>query len=392
MIYSKRGYGAAVAVIAILLQGCGSGSGSGSGAAANPPVAGGPAPGPAPSPAPAPSPTPSPAPTPTPAPVPTPSPTPSPSPAPVPSPAPAPAPTPVGSGLTTDFGAQGMVKVGSTLYAFSDPGRVAKSTDGTNWTVSTQATLPVGIGRVRFVNGQYIGLGKNGILVTSTDAQTWATRSFPSTQATFDIAFGAGKYVVAGTATAGVNKGLFISSDGITWAPIVSTLLGETIWKGVTYAANKFVAVGENGQIATSADGATWAVYQPPGFLVQNQQVAYLQSAGKFIVAANFGTIYTSPDAVTWTVLISSSLPNILQLECTSTRCVMATSFLNDDPINTTYTIETSDAANLYVFKTTTKARAFGLSLLGTQWVGTGEQGLVMTSQNGQTWTVISPR
>lgn len=245
---------------------------------------------------------------------------------------------------------------------------------------------------MRFVNGQYVGLGKNGIVVTSPDAETWTARSFPSTQATFDVTYGAGKYIVAGTATPSANKGLFISADGINWTPIVSTVLGETVWKGVVFAANKFVAVGENGQIATSADGATWTAFQPPGFLIQNQQVAYLQSAGKFIVASNFGTIYTSPDALTWTILISSSLPNILQLDCTATRCVMLTSYLNDEPTNTTFTIETSDATNLYIFNTPTKARAFGLSLLGTQWVATGERGLVMTSQNGQTWAVISPK
>jgi hypothetical protein len=379
-------------VMIALLSGCGQGNDSQPTLVAPTPTPTGAAPNPSPAPAATPTAAPS---TPTPAPAPvvtTPTPAPSPGPTPVPPPAvttPAPTPAAIGTGLRSDFGVQGMVKVNNTLYAFSDPGRVAKSSDGTNWTYSTQTDIPTGIGRTRQVNGTYIATGKNGLLLTSVDAQTWTRRTFPSTQTTFDVAFGGGKYVVAGTATSGVDKGLFVSSDGINWSPIVSTSLGTTTWKGVTYGAGKFVAVGENGQIATSNDAVIWTAYQPPGFLIQNQQVAYLESAGKFLVGANSGTVYSSPDGLTWTVLISGSLPNVLQVECIPTRCVMLLSFSGN---SNTYTLETTDAVNLYVSTTTTTARAFGLSYFGNQWVGTGETGLVMTSPNGQIWTVVSPR
>jgi hypothetical protein len=291
-----------------------------------------------------------------------------------------------------------MVLAGSKLLAYSDPlggsqaTRVGSSTDGTNWIISDAAALPTGMGRVRFINNQYIALGKRGILLSSPDANTWTKQTIPSTGTTFDIAYGSGRYILAGTSQTGVSNGLFTSTDGISWTAISAVNLPEDTWKGVTYGAGKFVAVGEKGQVATSTDGTTWSIYKPAGFLIQMQQVAYSESARKFLAVGNFGTIYTSADGLTWSTLISSSLPNILQLECVPARCVMTTSILgNGAADDVTYTIETSNAQDLYIFKTTTNAIAFGVNKLGSQWVATGERGLVMTSQNGQTWTVISP-
>jgi hypothetical protein len=354
------------------------------------PVAGGPPVSPAPAPVPAPAPSGSPT---------NPAPVPVPSPSPVPPPVTPPAtPPPVGTGLPNSFGAQGMVLAGAKLFAYSDPAsaglatRVGSSTDGTNWTIVDTPTLPTGMGRVRFVNNQYIATGKRGLVLSSADANAWTKQTFPSTDTTYDIAFGGGRYILAGTAQAGVNKGLFISTDGASWTAITATNLPEDVWKGVTYGAGKFVAVGEKGQVATSTDGSSWSIYKPAGFLIQMQQVAYSESARKFLAVGNFGTIYTSADGLTWSTLISSSLPNILQLECVAARCVMTTSINGNAAVDDfTYTIETSNAQDLYIFKTTTKAIAFGINNLGSQWIATGEKGLVMTSQNGQTWRVVSP-
>jgi hypothetical protein len=388
-----------LSIVGAILAGCGGGGGDSVPtpvpapvAAPTPaPVAGGPAsPAPAPVPAPAPAAGGSPSP----------SPVPAPSPAPNPAPAPTPAtPPPVGTGLPASFGAQGMVLAGAKLLAYSDPAsaglptRVGTSIDGTNWTVVDTPSLPTGLGRVRFVNNQYIATGKRGVLLSSTDASTWTKQTIPSIETTYDVAFGGGRYILAGTAQTGVNKGLFTSTDGISWTSITAANLPEDVWKGVTYGAGKFVAVGEKGQVATSTDGSTWSVYKPAGFLIQMQQVAYSESARKFLAVGNFGTIYTSADGLTWSTLISSSLPNILQLECVAARCVMTTSINGNGAANDfTYTIETSNAQDLYIFKTTTRAIAFGINNLGTEWIATGEKGLVMTSQNGQTWAVISPK
>ncbi|MBC7368370.1 MAG: hypothetical protein H7343_16430, partial [Undibacterium sp.] len=84
------------------------------------------------------------------------------------------------------------------------------------------------------------------------------------------------------------------------WQPRTS---GVTVplW-GVAYAAGQWVAVGEQGTILTSPDGATWtprASGFPARWLVG---VGYGTPGGSglWVVVGGSGLILPSPDAITW--------------------------------------------------------------------------------------------
>jgi hypothetical protein len=74
---------------------------------------------------------------------------------------------------------------------------------------------------------------------------------------------------------------------------------GSTIIHGVAYGNGMFVAVGNNGKLATSSNGITWT-QRTSGFdtsFIYN--VAYCN--GMFVAVGEDGKLATSPDGITWT-------------------------------------------------------------------------------------------
>src|SRR5207249_265835 len=81
------------------------------------------------------------------------------------------------------------------------------------------------------------------------------------------------------------------------WQPRVSGITNN-LWS-VAYAANQWVAVGEQGTIVTSPDGVAWTSRSsgfPTRWLVG---VGY--GAGTWVVVGENGLILTSTDAIAWT-------------------------------------------------------------------------------------------
>jgi len=67
---------------------------------------------------------------------------------------------------------------------------------------------------------------------------------------------------------------------------------------GVAHGNGLFVAVGEEGTIATSPDGLVWTL-RFSGSAYPLYDVAYVNDL--YVVVGYYGTILTSPDAITWT-------------------------------------------------------------------------------------------
>jgi PKD repeat protein len=69
----------------------------------------------------------------------------------------------------------------------------------------------------------------------------------------------------------------------------------------VTWGAGRFVAVGDNGAIGTSTDGAVWN----GRLLGGNHLNGITYGAGQYVAVGDYGTVVTSPDGATWTARAS---------------------------------------------------------------------------------------
>ncbi len=198
--------------------------------------------------------------------------------------------------------------------------------DGLTWTqedVSDSLTVP--FTGVLYANGQFVAVGFNQVM-SSTDGVNWSALSTgPSgiTGPTVDLyntAYGNNLYVTVGTYNISTSSqeieylGLIATSpDANTWTilPYTSNYLS-----GVTYGAGQFVAVGREGAILTSSDGATWTS-QSAAQLDTNETpylISVLYAGDQFVATGNYvginpstGFLLTSPDGKAWTMQSTGS-------------------------------------------------------------------------------------
>src|SRR5881394_1188435 len=107
-----------------------------------------------------------------------------------------------------------------------------------------------------------------------------------------------------GTAVAAVLSGTVFLTCALVAAPIDPRLWQDAGLQSrkplvaVTFAENRFVAVGEQGSILTSENGAAW-VQQNSG--VTSDLSGVTQGANEFVAVGKGGAIVTSPEGKNWT-------------------------------------------------------------------------------------------
>jgi hypothetical protein len=111
------------------------------------------------------------------------------------------------------------------------------------------------------------------------------------------IAYGSGKFVAGGNG----GKAAY-SADGVTWTPVSDSKLGTSAIYSIAYGGGKFVAGGNGGKAAYSADGVTWTAAANPQFEGETiQAIAY--GGGKFVAVGDIGKASYSVNGSTWSVL-----------------------------------------------------------------------------------------
>jgi hypothetical protein len=159
------------------------------------------------------------------------------------------------------------------------------STDGTNW--SSLSSAPSGITgptvalyNVVYGNNLFVAVGTyneststqeiayDGLIATSPDALNWSILPYTSNYLS-GITYGGGQFVAVGR-----EGSILTSTDGTTWAPqsVPQLDASESPYLiTVLYAENQYVATGNyvgiiptTGFLVTSPDGKTWTV-QPVG-------------------------------------------------------------------------------------------------------------------------------
>ena len=91
---------------------------------------------------------------------------------------------------------------------------------------------------------------------------------------------------------------------GMTWAKVSNSTFGSNTINSVAWGNGVFVAVGENGKIAYSADGKSWTAASNTVFTGAINCVAW--GNGTFMAGGEGGRMATSPDGISWTAVANT--------------------------------------------------------------------------------------
>ena len=120
----------------------------------------------------------------------------------------------------------------------------------------------------------------------------WHSRHTNSAGTLGGITFGANKFVAVG------DGGSVLTSDtGLTWSPQSSGTTQRL--RSVVRGEGLFVAVGDAGAIISSEDGTNWTTRTCPGISSTLWEVTYGQ--GRFVTVAGTSLAVTSADGTNWT-------------------------------------------------------------------------------------------
>ncbi|WP_221392989.1 T9SS type A sorting domain-containing protein [Dyadobacter sp. NIV53] len=189
-----------------------------------------------------------------------------------------------------------------------------------------------------------------------------------------DVAYGAGKYVAVGSESI-----IRTSADGKTWRTRPTALSEYGDLEGVVYANSKFVAVGAFGIIVTSTDGITWTE-QVSGTTLNFTNIAF--GNGTFIAVGPKAILATSKNGINWTIRSHGTAAELFDV--TYGNGVFAA-------VGTGGQVKTSaDNGVTWVSRTsgTTKVlRAIASGKTGN-FVAVGDHGAIVYSNNGFLWAV----
>jgi hypothetical protein len=198
---------------------------------------------------------------------------------------------------------QGVDYADGHFVAVSDTGAALASTDAVTW---TPITLFSGVGTlnaraISHTGSNYVAVGSagsTGAAAYSTDGVTWTMAGTTAVTMPLHGVIGGGNRFI-GLGEAG---NLYASTDGHTWAAL-TTLSGTGIgtFNAGAFGGGHYVAVGDNGFIAASTDSIAWGsgkVVVVGGVAINLHGVAW--SGSQFVAVGDNGTIAVSPDGTRW--------------------------------------------------------------------------------------------
>jgi photosystem II stability/assembly factor-like uncharacterized protein len=318
---------------------------------------------------------------------------------------------PITSGppLTGTVSITGVAKVGQTLTvntgSLGGSGTIsyqwkrgnsagAVNTDITDATGSSYILSAEDFGKYVSVSVTRSGYGSN---VSSTalgpvvDAMVWSQVS--------NSIFGTGN--VNGVAHNGTNQWVAVGDNGIlaysangeSWTKVdLGSIFTNGTTKqniyGVAYGNSKWIAVGGNGKMVSSTNGTNWTEISGSPFGTSIiSSVVYANN--RWVAGNSGGSIKTSTDGVSWT---NAVLPS-------GTYAINSIAYGNNlwVAVGRSGTLLTSNngqnwtAVNVTsIFTGSSTVHIQTVAYANNQWVAAGGGGIIATSTNGQNWTAVT--
>ena len=224
--------------------------------------------------------------------------------------------------------------------------------------------------------GMFICLG-GSIILTSSDGIDWAKQTV--TEGFSDICYSKklGLFARVG------GKKIFLSTDGTNWQEkevflgIEESTYGASV---ICYSESLGLFVAEGYYMYTSTDGINWTINtNAHGF--ELEKIIYIEELNKFVGVGDSGNIKTSSDGINWTSQTSGT-----------NKILMSIAYSNDlsmlVAVGYSGTIITSSDGINWTSQTSNFTRTiWGVSYINSQFVAEGGSGYLLTSSDGVNWT-----
>lgn len=242
-------------------------------------------------------------------------------------------------------------------------------------------------------NGHWVMLGDGGVTLVSTDGKTWTLGGNNGMDVVRDVTYGDGKFVAVGDTESAVS-----TDNGATW--LITNIDHAMYLSSIAYGNGHFVAVDFddcNGRAISSTDGSTWTYVDTADPSCWND-IAF--GDGKFMVVGEDWLANVSTDGgLTWTHAADSN-----QLQYNPTTIAYGNGrfmVLGDDFGDGTAMVATTTDGGTTWWENDwngnnalSDGRIRNLAFGDGVWIGSsprsgGANTVVMSSDNGQTWTSL---
>jgi hypothetical protein len=260
----------------------------------------------------------------------------------------------------------------TTTAEFGYQGELLLSEDsGATWWGMTQPFryAPLAVSRHQ---GKWLGVGKQGIILTSDDGITWTNRLLSGLDAWTSKLGGSDPTVTRRSLPA---PALLLSSL-IHRHPSSLCQFGQpgTKPRGVDWNGSQFVAVGSD-SVFVSSDGVQWLERTPNFFQFLPTDVCWTGS--QWLIVATFGKVYTSSNAISWT---QGTLPLTYPSQVISTGSRLVA-------IGTSGQIASSTNGSVWSFSDLGIRDLNDISWHDGRYIVVGDYGFAATSTDGISWT-----
>ncbi|MBG9548642.1 flagellin [Cytobacillus firmus] len=177
---------------------------------------------------------------------------------------------------------------------------------GVEWEIFQSGSTEI-INGIQSFKGQYIAVGENGNILSSSDGENWSISNIGGNENLYDVITN-GKQLVA----FGDTGSLYTSNDGISWSSQTFTTDGvwnqpqlqllDGMWDG-----NQYLIAADSGFMINSSDGFNWTFSKTDA--IQNYDVAY--NGNVYVAVGRPGTVHTSSDGLTWTRQNSNTINDL---------------------------------------------------------------------------------
>jgi prepilin-type N-terminal cleavage/methylation domain-containing protein len=198
------------------------------------------------------------------------------------------------------------------------------------------------------------------------------------------------KYVVEQPGLMAIgDSSLYVSENGSYWLNRPSSTLDTfptfTTLNGACFGNNRYVVVGNSGQILISADQDSWSTASAGIFNLND--IAWSGSLNKYYVAGDNGSLYYSANGTTWTSVSLDTTNTLNGVAISGGGFITAVgeggSILTSNG-GTSWTYH-SDIVGNNLNSVTTNYDAEGLNNL---FLAVGDDGCIVTSIDGNSWSI----